>query len=369
MHLITHFALLLLSSLHVECGDTKESEPKREYFYVGGDYVNITTGNTTGLYMINQIYVEKLTPPHPTQPYPIVFIPGGAQTGTNLLNTPDGRPGWLSYFSSQGYTVYLTDQPARGRSAWHPSQSPLFAFSASDISALFTATSLHNNWPQAHLHTQWPGAGVPGDPIFDAFYATQVQSVINPILNENVNTKSYSALLDKIGFAVLLTHSQSGPFGWRLGDVRPNLVKGIIALEPHGPPFEDIAPVRAPARPWGITEQEVQYEPSAGVNGSALSTKRVPAPDSDHESCVLQADPPKKLKNLSKVPVLLVTGEASFHARWDYCTVNYLRQAGVNVEFADLGKEGIHGNGHMLFMEKNNIEIAERVNRWLKHVK
>ena len=119
---------------------------------------------------------------------------------------------------------------------------------------------------------------------------------------------------------------------------------------------------------FGITELEIEYEPSAGVNGTALRKKQYPAPDSDHRACVLQDDPPKKLKNLSKIPVLLVTGEASFHAPWDYCTVNFLRQAGVKVEFADLGKEGIHGNGHMLFMEKNNIEIAERVNRWLKRV-
>jgi hypothetical protein len=61
----------------------------------------------------------------------------------------------------------------------------------------------------------------------------------------------------------------------------------------------------------------------------------------------------------------VVTGEASFHAPYDYCTVEYLRQAGVEVEFADLGEECIHGNGHMFFMEKHNLEIAERVMRWL----
>ncbi|CAG8131636.1 unnamed protein product, partial [Penicillium nalgiovense] len=27
------------------------------------------------------------------------------------------------------------------------------------------------------------------------------------------------------------------------------------------------------------------------------------------------------------------------------------------VEYADLSNEGIHGNGHMFFMEKNNLEI------------
>ncbi|KAF2873048.1 Alpha/Beta hydrolase protein [Massariosphaeria phaeospora] len=359
--------LLLLGSL---CGRwvlATEIEPRREYFYVGGTYKNITTGNTTDLYMLNQIYVEKFTPPHPSQPYPIVFIAGGGQTSTNFLETPDGRPGWLSYFISRGYTVYLTDQPSRGRSAWHPSQGPIYVFSATAISSQFTATSSHDQWPQAHLHTQWPGSGVPGDPIFDAFYATQVQSIFNRTLTEKLNTDSYTALLDRIGTGtIILTHSQSGPYGWRLGDVRPDLVKGIIALEPTGPPFENVFPTRSFWRVWGITDLEIDYEPSTGVNGTALNTTRIPAIDSDHSECILQADPPKKLKNLSRVPVLVVTAEASQHAVFDYCTVDYLRQAGVQVEFADLAKEGIKGNGHFMFMEKNNMEVADRVYRWLK---
>jgi uncharacterized protein (UPF0262 family) len=63
--------------------------------------------------------------------------------------------------------------------------------------------------------------------------------------------------------------------------------------------------------------------------------------------------------------VLVVTGEASFHAPYDYCTVKYLRQAGVSVEHADLGREGIHGNGHMFFLEKNSAKIAARVLSWI----
>ena len=44
------------------------------------------------------------------------------------------------------------------------------------------------------------------------------------------------ALLDKIGPAILLTHSQSGAFGWPVADARPDLVKAIVAVEPNGPP-------------------------------------------------------------------------------------------------------------------------------------
>jgi hypothetical protein len=37
----------------------------------------------------------------------------------------------------------------------------------------------------------------------------------------------------------------------------------------------------------------------------------------------------------------VVTGEASFHAPYDYCTVKYLGQAGVDVEYADLSHDGL----------------------------
>jgi hypothetical protein len=31
-----------------------------------------------------------------------------------------------------------------------------------------------------------------------------------------------------------------------------------------------------------------------------------------------------------------------------------------------LGDEGLHGNGHMFFMEKNSLEIAGKVLAWLQ---
>ena len=34
------------------------------------------------------------------------------------MQTPDGRRGWAHYFVDQGYIVYITDQPARGRSMY-----------------------------------------------------------------------------------------------------------------------------------------------------------------------------------------------------------------------------------------------------------
>jgi pimeloyl-ACP methyl ester carboxylesterase len=314
------------------------------------------------------MYVEKLTPPTVTQDHPLVIIAGLGQTGTNFLNTPDDRPGWASYFLDQGFIVYLSDQPARGRSLWHPSMGVVSAADTSTVQRLFTDISSHNLWPQSHLHSQWPGTGKPGDPTFDAFFSSQVQFLIDGSVTEDLNMKAYSALLDKIGTAHLITHSQAGTFGWRIGDARPDLVKGIVALEPVGPPFKNSPILPGPDRPWGITYGEIAYKPSLGPNAKEIETVTVPPKYAGYSACIMQHEPARTLFNLANIPVLVVTGEASYHAAYDYCTVEYLRQAGVKVEYANLAEEGIHGNGHMSFMEKNNLEIAQRVLKWLQKI-
>jgi pimeloyl-ACP methyl ester carboxylesterase len=149
--------------------------------------------------------------------------------------------------------------------------------------------------------------------------------------------------------------------------MRSCLVKGIVQLEPSGPPFTLRPPFgNKPAFAFGLTDLAIGYEPSVGEHAENLETIVEPAIDDDHNECIMQKSPAKQVTNLAKIPQLVVTGEASFHAPYDYCTVKYLRQIGVDVEHADLGKEGIHGNGHMFFMEKNNLEIADLVYKWLE---
>jgi hypothetical protein len=79
----------------------------------------------------------------------------------------------------------------------------------------------------------------------------------------------------------------------------------------------------------------------------------------------MQQSPPRSLPNLAKVAHLIVTGEASYHSNYDHRTVKYLQQAGVRPTFIKLADMGIHGNGHMMMLEKNNIEIAAVMARWL----
>ena len=71
--------------------------------------------------------------------------------------------------------------------------------------------------------------------MFDAFYAmTAIPSLTDGAEASRMVQTAASALLDKIGPAILITHSQAGPFGWLIADSRPNAVKGIVAVEPTG---------------------------------------------------------------------------------------------------------------------------------------
>lgn len=347
--------------------DMSSPAAQRTFFYAGGTY----TGEAGKEIMKGQMYVEKLVPQQVKQPFPLVLIHGAAQTATNWMMTPDGRMGWADYFLNQGYVVYMVDQPARGRSAWHPEvNGKLRMFTAAQLETLFTASGELGKWPQAKLHTQWPGSGRRGDPTFDAFYATQLESLASDVETQELAQKAGGALLDKIGPAVLLTHSQSGLWGWVIAESRPQLIKAIVAIEPSGPPFHNNAPAKPKARPWGITDIPATYDPPVTDPAQIKTVVQTAPDDKDLIACTLQAEPARKLVNFQKIPVLVTVSESSYHAPYDHCTAKYMQQAGAPVEFIRLQDRGIRGNGHMVMLEKNNLQVAGFLHDWIAgHVK
>jgi pimeloyl-ACP methyl ester carboxylesterase len=342
----------------------------RGYFYIGGHYV----GDPGKEIMQGQVYVEVLAPKDVRRPYPLVLIHGAAQTATNWMGTPDGRKGWAEYFVEQGYVVYMIDQPMRGRSAYHPGDGKTRMFTAANEEFQFTAIETAGTWPQAKKHTQWPGDGPSkgrkGDAIFDAFYATQVETVLAVEETQQRNKDAVAALLDKIGPAIVLTHSQSGPYGWLIADARPKLVKAVIAIEPAGPPFEATIIGTGRTRPWGPTDIPLAYDPPV-KDPNEIAIEREAKPDGpDLFTCWMQKAPARQLVNLKNIPVMIMAAEASYHQVYDHCTAKYLTQAGVKTEYIRLQDKGIHGNGHMVMIEKNNLDIAHVIDEWaVKNVK
>jgi pimeloyl-ACP methyl ester carboxylesterase len=339
---------------------------KQGYLFAGGRIDRSIEGSP----MVGHMYVEYQIPEKLEHPYPVVMIHGGSQTGTNFTGTPDGRDGWAQHFLRKGYAVYVVDQVARGRAAhWSNVHGPVTPPRLSFVEQRFVAPERSKMWPQAHLHSLGPGAGQPGDATFDQFYASQVPSVVDFAKQQEINRDAGIALLDKIGPAILLTHSQSGAMGWPIADARPNLVKAIVAVEPSGPPVHDVEFKGAPdwfadaakTKISGLGEVPLTYDPPG-----APEFVREEKPDApDLVRCWVQKGPARQLKNLKNIPVLVVMSEASYHASYDHCTVKYLRAAGVNTTFLRLADSNIRGNGHMLMLEKNNDQIAAAMMNWL----
>jgi pimeloyl-ACP methyl ester carboxylesterase len=353
-------------------------------FFVNGHYYISTTNqsppgfglpSTVGLkYMAGQMYVEYWIPKKVKYQYPIVLIHGGAQTGAGFISTPDGRPGWAQFFVANGYVVYNVDQVGRGRDVhdferYGVTRPPLDVLSRQQNWSL----QRHYNWfPRAYLHTQWPGTGLEGDSFFDQFYASQVQFIADPIKTQEYAQQAGVALLDKIGPAIILTHSQSGTYGFLIADKRPNLVKGVVTIEgggtPYtypliGPPTYYGAPVRSAL--WGLVSIPITYSPAV-TDPSQLSFFQEATPGGPDVRCYLQVEPARQLPNLQRMPHLLLVGEASSAASVNRCVSKYLTQAGVHNTWVDLGQVGIHGNGHMMMLEKNSNEVAAFIASWLQ---
>jgi pimeloyl-ACP methyl ester carboxylesterase len=368
-------ALLLILGTAI-CADAAPSAndgppiAKQGYLFAGGKYATVNGKKV----MAGQIYAEFQIPKNQTHRYPVVMVHGAIQTGTNFTGTPDGRMGWAEYFLRQGYAVYVIDQPGRARAGYDAhSQGPQAAPDLAATEQRFTAPERAKLWPQARLHTQWPGTGVAGDPVFDQFYMSQVPFVRTPEKAQAMTRDGLVALLEKIGPAVVMTHSQSGAMGWLVADARPDLVRALIQVEPSGPPLHDVDMVGAPdylhdgaaARPWGLSAIPMGYAPRAASAADLSFVQQGKADGPDLVRCWLQMAPARQLPNLAKMPMLIVNGEASFHAPFEHCTVKYLEQAGVHPTWIDLGKAGVHGNGHMMMLEKNNLEVAGVIERWL----
>lgn len=343
----------------------------RGFFYAGGNYQEVGGKNC----FAGQMYVEIYVPKEILHPYPVLFLHGAAQTGCCWLYTPDGRPGWAWDFLNRGYVVYVADQPERGRSACHPEiRGPRYTFSAEEIRNSFTGPSA----VEGCTHDQWPGKsdhpGCQGDPIFDEFYASQVDCLIGIAETQRLVRDAACALLEKTGPVILIGHSQAGPCVWEIADASPDKVKAMISVEPSGPPFVNIQTgkpvVDADGNPenWGIAHLPMTFDPPIK---SPAELKIRPF---EKEECwrgmeakgYLQAAPARKLKNLEKIPLLLVTAECSYHAAFDWQTAKFLEQAGVQTEYWYLPDFGIHGNGHMMMLEKNSSQIADLLADWIE---
>ncbi len=331
------------------------SEPvtsRRGHFWVGTEPdPEAPPGQTRGQ-MRGQMYVYWEAAVEVLHPYPIVLVHGGGGQGLDFLATPDGRPGWVTLLVQQGWVVYVVDRPGHGRSPYDPEvlgpmASPL---PVEVLTAIFLPPGDGPGaLPFAHLHTQWPGDRTdPADPAWLQFLASGGPFAADAVDRQALEQRRLVELLEIIGPAFVLANSLGGPSGFLVADARPDLVKGLIAHEPVGPPFSLM--FGPETLQWGVTAVPVHYDPPA-------------AAPSDLDQTNLR----RRLVNLAQVPIAVVSGEASLFRGSDGEIVDFLRQAGCDAVHVDLAERGVHGNSHGSMFELNNADVLAVITDWITH--
>lgn len=347
---------------------------RKGFFFAGGKY----WGEAGKEVMRGAMYTEVWHPKQARHPNPIVIYHGNGQTGVDWQQTPDGRAGWAYHLVQQGYTVYMVDYPARGRSAYVPLPGPdgktpidgnLGIRTALELERIWTNVRERGDFPLKMNHTQWPGAGKMGDPIFDTFIKTQVQFAG---ASAGLAREAGVALLDMIGTPVILmTHSQGGGIGFDVTEARPNLIKAMVTIEPGGPQMGNVDTAKVTAGPrnpnsWGLTNNRFEYDPPANQPSDLNVVLEAKSERPDEAVCWLQVEPARKLARWKDIRVLDISASGTYHRVYDPCIPKWLNQAGVKTDFVRLETVGIAGNSHMMMLEKNSDDVIKFIVGWLQ---
>ena len=287
----------------------------------------VTGASPPGNIKVNQMYVHYRVPAD-AKNLPVVMVHGSGHTGTTYETTPDGREGWATYFLRKSFPVYVVDQAGRGRSGFNPSVINAVGEKAVDpatMPTLFVAT-IERAWPNfrfgAEYPKPYPNLQFPLEAL-DQYLAQLVPNTESTLEGAGKNSvDALVALLDKIGPAVVMVHSQSGVLGLDVARQRPNLVKALVSVEGgcETVTAKDVATpfVKVPfVSVWGDNSKGAW-----GANG-----------DKRREGCV-QA-------------------------------VNLIKGGGGRATFMLLPEMGIAGNSHMMMMDKNNLRVADLIIQWI----
>ena len=350
-----------------------ENIARKGVYFAGGSY----WGEAGRQVMRGAMYMDVWVPRQVRSPYPVIMFHANGQTGVQWQQTPDGRPGWAYRLVEQGYVVYMVDYPTRGRSAYVPLPGPnkqpidgnLNIRTALELERIWTNTRERGDFPLKMRHTQWPGTGKIGDPVFDNFMKSQVQSAGQAI---NLAREATTALLDTLNTPVIMfAHSQGGGMAFDVTEARPQLVRAMVNIEPGGPQFggADTAKVTAgPRNPnsWGLTNNRFEYNPPANAPADLNVVLEAKSERPDEIPCWMQVEPARTLARWGNIPVFMASADATYHRVYDPCMPKFLKQAGVKVDFYRLEEVGIRGNSHVMMLEKNSDEIIKFVGDWLR---
>jgi len=277
--------------------------------------------------------------PDQARKFPLVFWHGFGQFSKTWETTPDGREGFQNIFLRMRFPVYVIDQPRRGDAG------------RSTVTANIEPIPDEQQWFGTFRIGIWPnyfeGVQFARDSATLEQYFRSMTPNIGTI-DVNLNSETVSALFNKIGPAILITHSHSGGMGW-LTAIKNQNVKAIVS-----------------------------YEPGSGF---LFLESEVPAPKSSSSGTLEAVGVPKQeFMQLTKIPIVIYygdfipedpnpnPGQDGWRVRLGMAKLwrDAVNRNGGDVTVVHLPEIGIKGNTHFPFSDLNNVEIANLMSEWLK---
>jgi hypothetical protein len=277
--------------------------------------------------------------PKNARPLPLVMWHGAGQFSKTWETTPDGREGFQNIFLRRGFATYVIDQPRRGDAG------------RSMIETTIPPTPDEQMWFNQFRVGVWPN-------YFEGVQFAQDSETLNQYFRSmtpntgpfdlNVVSDGVSALFDKIGPGVLVTHSQSGGPGW-LTAVKNQNVKAIVAFEPGS----------------NFVFPDGEVPPPMPSSFDTLKGVAVPLAD---------------FTKLTKIPIVVYYGDNipaeptsmpaqdSWRVRLAMARLwrDTVNRHGGDVTVVHLPEIGIKGNTHFPFSDLNNLQIADLVSKFLE---
>jgi pimeloyl-ACP methyl ester carboxylesterase len=276
----------------------------------------IGTSNTKkvayGTIHVAPMFVQYLEPAQQRYPFPVVLVHGGGGQMVHYMGL-GGMSGWAHHCVQAGFKVYLVDRPGHGRSVYHPDGlGEIGQLVTYDLLTRDTVTSARTP------NKQWPGTtGDVGDPLVDQLVAAANSAPRDNQLAQALWRQYGSELLDRIGPAVIVTHSAGGTFGWLVANERPALVKAVVSYE-------------------GSTA------PLVGIGGAAGTP----------------------LPNLKDMPIMYLLADRG--GRNGKPILDALVQSGAKAELINLRDRGILGNSHFAMFENNRRQVLDVIKGWIE---
>lgn len=282
-----------------------------------------------GTVAVNQMYVHYRVPASRTSAIPIVLVHGGGLTGMSYETTPDGREGWATYLVRKGHAVYVVDTPGRGRSGFNATaiNEAKAEGRVSGLPASVLMVTAELAWPlfrfgpshgTAYPDTQFPVEAFPG-------FASQGVPFAEAMLEGGgmgTAPQALAALLDDIGPAIVVVHSLAGPFADALVGLRPALVKAVVNIEGA----------------QSVVPTDAQIAAYKGIPVLELFGDHLDAP--------------------------VFTGRPRYAAR-KAVVERINRLEGGRATLVRLPDAGMQGNSHMMMQDRNNLDVADFILRWI----